>query len=133
MIIQHVPLEWVPRTWPRVEAFIRSALEFTDDYSVEEVKTLVATGHWMLLVAVDGETIHGAATVHFFNRPSTRVAMITAIGGRLVSSTDTFDQLKRLVTAFGATALEGAARPAIARLWSRYGFVEKYQIVGVKL
>jgi hypothetical protein len=131
--IQHVPLEWVVSTWPRVEGFIASALEFSDDYTLGEVKTLVATGQWMLLVALDGETITGAATVWFFNRPSARVAMITAIGGRLISSADTFEQLQQLMRAFGATALEGAARESIARLWSRYGFTEKYRIVGVKL
>jgi hypothetical protein len=59
--------------------------------------------------------------------------MVTTIGGRLISSLDTFEQLKQLMKAFGATALEGAARESIARLWGRYGFAEKYRIVGVKL
>lgn len=133
MKIQHVPDNWVVATWPRVEGFIAKALEFGDDYTLEEVKTLVATGQWMLLVALEGETIVGAATVWFFNRPGARVAMVTTIGGRLISSLDTFEQLKQLMKAFGATALEGAARESIARLWSRYGFAEKYRIVGVKL
>ena len=134
MKIQHVPLEWVPRTWPLVEGFIADALEFSKgDYTVDEVRTMVAMGQWMLLVAVDGETIHGAATVHLFNRPSARIAFITAIGGKLISSADTFAQLKALLASFGATAIEGAARESIARLWSRYGFETKYQIVGVKL
>lgn len=134
MNVQHVPLEWVPRTWPMVAPFIADALEFSKgDYTVEQVQTLVATGQWALLVATDGEKIHGAATVHLFNRPSARVALITAIGGRLISNKDTFEQLKRLLAAFGATEIEGAAREAIARLWSRYGFETKYQIVGVKL
>ena len=134
MKIQHVPLEWVPRTWPLVEGFIADALEFSKgDYTVDEVRTMVAMGQWMLLVAVDGETIHGAATVHLFNRPSARIAFITAIGGKLISSADTFAQLKALLASFGATAIEGAARESIARLWSRYGFEEKYRIVEVKL
>lgn len=135
MNIRHVPIEWVHQTWPRVEAFLASALEFSDDYTLAEVKTLVATGQWMLVVAV-GETpedVLGAATVWFFNRPNARIAMITAIGGRLISNPDTFEQLKAVVKQFGATALEGAARESIARLWSRYGFTEKYRILGVKL
>jgi hypothetical protein len=133
MNIQHVPLEWTPRTWPMVKEHIASALEHTEDYTLDQVQTLVCTGQWMLLVAADGETIHGAATVHMFNRPSQRVAFITAIGGRLVSNRETFAQLKQLLAAFGATHIEGAARESIARLWSRYGFEEKYRIVGVKL
>lgn len=133
MNIQHVPLEWTPRTWPMVAEHIASALEHTKDYTLEQVQTLVTSGQWLLLVAADGETIHGAATVHLFNRPASRVAFITAIGGRLVSNADTFTQLKQVLAAFGATHIEGAARESIARLWSRYGFDEKYRVVGVAI
>jgi hypothetical protein len=133
MNIQHVPLEWVPRTWSLVAPHIASALEHTDDYTVDQVQTMVATGQWILLVAAEGETIYGAATVQLFNRPSQRVAFITAIGGKLISNQSTFDQLKQLLAAFGATHIEGAARESIARLWSRYGFEEKHRIVGVKI
>lgn len=135
MKVQHVPLEWTVRTWPMVEKFVASALEKsrTDDYTVEQVQTLVCTGQWALLVATEGDTIHGAATVELSNRPSKRVAFITTIGGRLVSNRETFEQLKQLLAAFGATHIEGAARESIARLWSRYGFEPKYQVVGVKI
>jgi len=133
--IQYVPTEAVHQTWPRVEALLASAIAFSDDYTIEEVKTLVALGQWLLVVATDGpdNEIRGAATVWFFNRPGARIATITAIGGRLITNPDTFEQLKTLVRQFGATALEGAARASIARLWSQYGFTEKYRIVGVKL
>lgn len=133
MKIQHVTLDWVHHTWPAVEPFIASALEHSTDYTLDQVKTLVATGQWYLIVAAEGAEIRGAATVNVFNRPDNRVAFITTIGGRLISSDDTFAQLKALMTMFGATEVEGAARESIARLWHRYGFEEKYRIVGVKL
>lgn len=134
MKIQYVPLEWVNQTWPKVEAFIGAALEYSNgDYTVDQVKTLVTQGAWMLLVAVDDSGIKGAATIHFYNRPNDRVAFITAIGGRLISNPDTFDQLKAFAVSQGATMIEGAARESIARLWTRYGFTEKYRIVGAKL
>lgn len=135
MKIQHVPLEWVVQTWPLVESFISSALEHSRDYTSEQVKTYVTMGHWMLLVAVEGgpKDIRGAAVVNIFNRPDARIAMIMAIGGRLITNPDTFEQLKQLMRQFGATALEGAASEPVARLWSRYGFEEKYRIVGAKL
>ena len=134
MKVEHVSLEWVPRVWPQVEPFIKEALEFSKgDYTVEHVQALVSTGQWVLIVAFDGEKILGAATVHLFNRPSSRIAFVTAIGGKLISSHDTFRQLKALLASFGATSIEGAARESIARLWSRYGFETKYQIVEVKI
>jgi hypothetical protein len=87
-----------------------------------------------LVVAVDDEgAIHGAATVSFLNYPNDRVAFITFIGGKLISNKDTFEQFKNLLKANGATKIQGAAREAIARLWSRYGFEERYRIVETKI
>jgi hypothetical protein len=81
-------------------------------------------------VAVDEQgVIHGAATISFINYPSDRVGFITFIGGRLISNKDTFAQLVAILKSQGATKIQGAAREAIARLWSRYGFKERYRIV----
>ena len=134
MNIQYVSIEWVNQTWPKVEGFIASALEHSQgDYTLDQVRTLVTQGNWMLLVAVDGDEIKGAGTINFYNRPNDRVAFISTIGGRLISNTDTFEQLRAFALSHGATVIEGAARESIARLWTRYGFTEKYRIVGVKL
>lgn len=134
MNIERVDPMHVHHVWPMVEGFISSALEHSQgDYTLEQVKTLVAMGNWTLVVAVDNNGVQGAATVDFFNRPNDRVAFITSIGGHLVSSADSVEQLKNLLGSFGATCIEGAARQSIARLWSRYGFEEKYQIVGVRI
>ena len=134
MQVQRVDISHVHQVWPLVERFIESALEYAkDDYTLEQAKTLVAMGNWLLIVAVDEAGVQGAATVSFSNRPNDRVAFVTAIGGKLISSRDTFQQLKQVLASIGATCIEGAARESIARLWARYGFEEKYRIVGVKL
>ena len=134
MQVQRVDISHVNQVWPVVEPFIASALDHAkNDYTVEQAKTLVAMGSWTLLVAVDDSGVQGAATVSFNNRPNDRVAFITAIGGKLISSPETVEQLKAVLGSIGATYIEGAARESIARLWSRYGFEEKYRIVGVKI
>ena len=134
MQIQRIDISHVNQVWPMAEEFIASALEHSkNDYTLDQVKTLVAMGNWTLLVAVDDSGVQGAATVSFSNRPNDRVAFINAIGGKLISSPETFEQLKAVLGSIGATYIEGAARESIARLWSRYGFEEKYRIVGVKI
>jgi hypothetical protein len=134
MIIERVNTSHIHHVWPMVEGFLSSALEHSKgDYTLEQVKTLVAMGNWTLLVAVDDNGVQGAATVDFFNRPDDRVAFLTTIGGKLISSPETFEQLKNLLKSIGATCIEGAVRDAMARLCFRYGFEEKYRIVGVKL
>ena len=134
MRIERVDVGHVHQVWPLVESHIASALEHAKgDYTLESIKVLLVTGQWLLVVAVNDEGVQGAATVSFTSRPHDRVAFITAIGGKLISNEDTVEQLKALLRSLGATCIEGAAREAIARLWSRYGFEEKYRIVGVKI
>ncbi len=135
MKVSYVPVEAVNRVWPTVEHFIADALSHSHgEYNAEHAKVYVTTGAWKLLVATDEEgDVRGACTVEMFNRPNDRVAFITATGGRLISSTDTFKQLGDVLKHFGATKIEGAARESVARLWRRHGFAEKYRIVEVSL
>jgi hypothetical protein len=134
MKIQHVSIDYVNQVWPKVEDYLKWALDYQTDYTIEHVKTFIVTGAWTLVVAADeaGE-IKGASAIQFFNRPNDRVAFVVSMGGKLITNKETFQQFSDLLKAFGATAIEGAARESIARLWKRYGFEEKYRIVGAKL
>ena len=97
-------------------------------------QAFIAAGQWLLLVASDEKGgIHGAATVSFSNYPMHRIAFITLIGGRLISSKDTFEQLKLLLKQRGATKIQGYGRPAIVRLWQRYGFEPRTTLVEVQI
>ena len=118
-----------------VKDYIADAVQYGgDDYTVEQVQVYLATGQWLLVVAADESgAVKGAATINFCNYPNDRVAFVTFIGGRLISNQDTFKQFKDLLKANGATKIQGAAREAIARLWSRYGFEERYIIVETKI
>ena len=129
MIVTHVEPNYCAQTWPKIEAYLAEACKFDDEYTLEQIKSFICTGQWMLLIATDSGKIHGAATVNFLNMPNGRVAFITAIGGRLISSQNTYGQMIEIFKHFGATKVQGAARESIARLWSRYGFKERYRIV----
>lgn len=133
--VQLVPLSLIHTTWPLVEKFIEDALQWgEDDYTIEQAKVYITKGDWMLLVAVDEEgLIHGAAAVNVYNMPNARVAFVIAIGGRLISSDETYAQLCSLLKSFGATKIRGVARESIAKLWKRYGFKERYILVEAKL
>ena len=134
MNLQVVPLQWVHRTWPVVSAFITDAVgQSKGDYTLDHVQSCLSTGEWMLVVGVEDGVVHGAATISFFNRPADRVAFITTTGGKLVIDEKTIEQVKAIAASMGATALECAARESMTRLLGRYGFEEKYRIVGVKL
>jgi hypothetical protein len=134
--VQPVPTQFVNQTWAQVEPFIKAAHEkFGEtDYTLEQMKVYLVLGQWTLMVATDeNNEIRGAATVSFINYPSDRVAFITAIGGKLVTSPDTFEQMSKILKANGATKIQGVAKEAVARLWKRFGFEEKAILVEVKL
>jgi hypothetical protein len=136
LTVKSVSVTFFHQTWPLVEHFLADALKWgEDDYTVEQAKTYLARGDWLLLVAVDEEnSIHGAAAVNFNNMPNDRVAFITAIGGKLISSKEVFEQFCKLLKTYGATKVQGAARESVARLWAiKYGFKERYRIVEVKI
>ena len=134
--VQPVPVQLVNQIWSKVEPFIKSAEEKfgESEYTTDQIKVYLVTGQMMLLVATDNNSeIHGAATVSFINYPSDRVAFVTSIGGKLVTSPETFAQMSEVFKANGATKIQGAAKEAVARLWKRFGFEEKAILVEVKL
>ena len=136
MKIQHIDNKYVNMMWADIEPFIRSAADAsgTFEYTLDQYKLRLVDGTWTALVAVDEENkIRGAAVVTFFNRSDARVGYIMSIGGKLISNKDTFEQLKNFMLINGATKIEGSARESVARLWSRYGFKEKYRVVGVSI
>jgi len=134
MKIQHVDVNYVNQLWPQVEQFITAALAHQEDYNIEHVKVFLTNGTWMLIVAIDEDgVIHGAATVQFYNRPTDRVAFVVTMGGRLITSQETYAQFSALLRALGATYIECASRESAARLWERFGLKEKYRVAGVKL
>jgi hypothetical protein len=135
LLVRAVPVQNVAQAWTLVEKYITDAQQYCgDDYTLDQVKVYLAGGNWVLLVAVDEEgSVHGAATVNFFNMPNDRIAFITFIGGKLISNKDTFSQMAGILKGFGATKIQGAARESIARLWRRYGFEERYRIVETKI
>jgi hypothetical protein len=136
MNVQYVPIHHVNQTWSFVAGFLQAAIEQQSgdkDYTLDQVQVYVSSGQWILLVATENEKIIGAATVNLFNRPNNRVAFITYIGGRLIVSKESFKQMCQVLQTYGATSIEGAVNDAVARLWRRFGFVEKYKIVEVAL
>lgn len=135
MKIQCVHPDHIAQAWPLVAGFITGALEYSHgEYTPDQARLLLSNGVWSLYVAVDDDgTLRGAGAVQFNNLPNDRVAFVVAIGGKLFTNQDTWQQFTELLKIRGATRVEGAARESIARLWKRYGFEEKYRILGVTL
>jgi hypothetical protein len=134
MKVQTVNVEYITQIWSGVAPYIERALQYTDDYNADQVKVFLTTGAWLLLVAVDDlQQIHGVATVAFENRPNFRVAFITTIGGKGIVNQDCFTQMARILRSVGATKIQGYARDSLVKLYERYAFSKKSNLVEIKL
>lgn len=141
LTVRPVEPNFVPQIWHLVKPFLEDALEkgneapdWSECYNIHHVQGFITSGQWILLVAADEElNVHGAATISFATYPMNRVAFITLIGGHLVSSEETFNQLKQILKNYGATKIQGYGRPAIVRLWKRYGFEPRTTLVEVQV
>jgi len=75
MKVQTVGVEYIAQIWSGVAPYIERALQYTDDYNIDQVKVFLTTGSWILLVAVDDlQQIHGVATVALYNGVNDRTA-----------------------------------------------------------
>jgi hypothetical protein len=120
--IQTVDNRYVHQTWPLVHSFIEESVNKglvsgSPDYNAEHVLAFLASGQWILIVAINesGDVI-GAMTMSFINYPMNRVAFVTATGGKFIINKDTFEQLQSIAKYHGATKIQAMARPAMVKL-----------------
>jgi hypothetical protein len=133
--VKPVFTEYFHQTWPLVEElFVKANKHDAGDYTVEQIKALLANGSWVLLVAVDEEnTIHGAASISFYNMPNYRVGFITAMAGKAIVNEDVYGQVCSFIKANGANRVQCAARESAARLYKKVGMEERHIIMESKL
>ena len=133
--VRQVNSGFVQTIWPKIDGMIRKAMEHSaGEYNTDQLKVLLVQGLQILLVADDGEKIHGAATVSFIDYPNDKIAFVTSIGGKMLANKDIWQQFETWCRAHGCTKVQGAAFDAVARLWKRqFGTEICYYIVEKKL
>lgn len=129
--VQPVSSQFVNQTWPLVEElFVKANKYDAGDYTIDQIKALLANGSWLLLVAVDEEnTIHGAASLNFYNMPNYRVGFITAMAGKAIVNEEVYGQVCAIAKANGATRVQCAARESAAKLYKQVGMQERHIIM----
>lgn len=122
----------VCQNWPFVAHWLAPAMAHSaGEYTIDQLKVMLVSGAQALLVVIDDDGgIHGALTVATERYPEMTVALITAIGGKLISSQPLFEEFKAWATAHGHTHIRGLAHESVARLWrQRFGYREIYRTV----
>ena len=133
MKILRIPPDQIAQRWQEIAPFIEDSLAHSGgDFTIDQVKVYVSSGQWLTL-GVFGEKLLGVIAVQFSNMPNDRVAFITAIGGKNITNSETFEQFQAILKAHGATKIQGSVRESVARLWRKLGFRERSILVEKKL
>ena len=121
--------------WEEIAKYLEPALELSgvEEFTLDQLKVYILNGNWTLFVVVEESKLCGAVVVAFSNYPNHRVAFVVAIGGKFISSKETFEKFKLALKNMGATKIQGGARESVARLWNRLGFKHKQILVEYKL
>jgi hypothetical protein len=134
LTVKHVSIEHFHPTWLLVEDLFIKANKYGSDYTIEQIKALLANGSWALVVATDEENvIHGVAAIHFYNMPNYRVGFIVATAGKAIVNENVYGQICSFIKANGATRVQCAARESAARLYKQVGMEERHIIMETKL
>jgi len=135
LTVKPVGTQYVHQTWPLVEELFAKANKYdAGDYTLDQIRGLLANGSWVLLVATDEENnIHGVAAISFYNMPNYRVGFITAMAGKAIVNEDVYGQVCNFIRANGATRVQCAARESAARLYKQVGMKERHIIMETKL
>lgn len=121
--------------WEEVAKYLQPALDLggVEDFTLEQMKVYIINGTWTLFVVAEEDKLCGAVVVAFSNYPNSRIAFVTAIGGKFISSKETFAKFKNALKSMGVTKIQGGARESVARLWKRIGFINKQILVEQKI
>lgn len=134
MKILRIPTDQIAQRWAVIAPFIEDSLAYSGgDFTIDQVRLYLSSGQWLTLGVFDEQSMLGVIAVQFTNMPNDRVAFITAIGGKNITNSDTFNQFQAILKAHGATKIQGGVRESVARLWRRLGFSQRYILVEHKL
>ena len=135
MKVIHLNAAYIHQHWDAIAEYLQPALDLSgvEEFNLDQLKVFVVNGTWTLFVVVEEGKLCGAVVVAFSNYPNHRVAFVTAIGGKFISSKETFEKFKVALKNMGATKIQGGARESVARLWNRLGFKNKQILVEYKL
>jgi hypothetical protein len=131
LTVKPVNIVYFHQTWPLVKELFEKANKYdSGDYTLDQIKGLLASGSWVLLVATDEKNvIHGAAAISFYNMPNYRVGFITAMAGKAIVNEAVYKQVCSFIKANGATRVQCAARESAARLYKQVGMQERHIIM----
>jgi hypothetical protein len=117
--VQIVAPNNIYNVWEDVKEYLNASINVSGgDFTLDQLKLVLARGEQTLLVSVDEKSVlNGAMTVEFSNRPNNRVMFITALGGNGIVNKDTFDQVESWARMQGATKVSAWAQEAQARLY----------------
>ena len=130
MIVSRIHPTRIAQLWDQIEPFLKDGIQFSgDDYTIDQIKVFLTLDQWLLAGFWEENKLCGAISVAFSNMPNHRIAFITSMGGRALTTKENLEQFAALLKSFGATKIQGCVRKSVARLLRQLDFKERYILV----
>ena len=132
MILRQVNPNYICQMWPVVGPLLAKGLPDNCEYTIEQLKGMLATGERTLLVADDGE-IKGACAVSLSRHPNKFVCWIMSLGG---SGGVLFlaEKLEEWAKAQGCTDIKAETSGKLSNLFKeRCGYDNSRVVISKKL
>lgn len=135
MRLERVHPNFAAAKWPLAERhFAKVTPHVNGDWTDDQFKADVLTGRIRMVLAMSEDECIGAAGYTLHNNRNARTAFIVSMAGdAFITSADSWRQLVDMFRQEGATRVEAAMRPSMARLCGGLGFKSKYTVVEVEL
>jgi|TARA_R110001583_G_scaffold17604_2_gene70991 hypothetical protein len=116
--VQYVRPDQLYGLWDDVKDFLDASVKVgSGDYTLEQLKGLLASNAQTLLIVVKEDKIIGAITIEFINYPNDRVMFITNCGGKNIVNAETFNQIEEWGRSQGATKARSYAKDSQSKLY----------------
>ena len=136
LTLRLIPTELVPDFWPQLSPYIEAAFQEAGvtEYGLAEAEQYLHARHWVAVGFFDEDNhMHGALTLCVLTYPHEKMAFVTAIGGRHLTNSDNWEQLRSICRNLGCSKLQAYSRESVARLWKRIGFSHRAILVEADL
>ena len=121
--VEKVPAQYVARVWPLLERFVADVEPHVHgEWTVAQMKADVMQGRTLMVSVVEDGACIGVVLYKVYNSRNGRTVFIEVCSGSGLTTEENWKQLKDIFLREGATDIEAAMRPAVARLWSQLGF-----------
>ena len=130
MQVSYVPLEYIEYVWPKIEAYLKGAADYTyGRFTIEDIKIGLFNKPQQLWIAYDeNENIFGAVVTEILTYPQMKTLVMHFTGGVKLKlwKKDMLELLQRFAKGNDCEVIESYGRMGWSKVFKNDGFKSRF-------